>query len=114
MAEFTLLKHFRGPSKIAIYNEKFIPLAMGAHPTLMGRSLEEGYPGIWDAINVIFAQVETSALTADVKEQQMFVERNGFVEEVYFEGSFIPLRNDEGNIGGFYNSAYGKQYLEQF
>lgn len=113
MAEFNLLTHSRGPSKVAIYNEKFIPLAARAHPALMGQTFEEAFPEIWDLMKPVFDQAERSGVAADVMEQQMFVERNGFVEEAYFTGNFNPLRNDEGYIDGFYNSVHGKQYPEQ-
>jgi hypothetical protein len=93
----------RGPSKVAIYNELFIPLAGRAHPTLFGQTFQEGFPEIWDVIKVVFDKSEQTGVAADVFEQQLFVERNGFLEETYFTGSFNPLRGDTGQVEGFYN-----------
>jgi hypothetical protein len=74
----------------------------------MGRTFEEAFPEIWDKIKASFDKAEKLGVAADVKEQQLFVERNGFVEETYFTGNFNPLRGDEGRIDGFYNSVHGQ------
>lgn len=37
-------------------------------------------------------------------EIEMFIKRNGYFEEVWFNGAFIPLRDETGKVNGFYNS----------
>jgi hypothetical protein len=108
LAEFTLLISTRGKDKIAIYNEKFVPLAGRSHPALMGQTFEEAFPEIWHTIKPNFDEAERSGVASVVDEQLLFVERNGFVEETYFTGNFNPLRGDEGYIDGFYNSVHGR------
>jgi hypothetical protein len=100
----------RGSSKVAIYNELFIPLAARAHPSLMGSTFEEAFPDIWGTIEVVFQEAKKSGIAADMTEQQLFVERNGLLEETYFTGNFNPLRGDDGYIHGFYNSVYGEKF----
>jgi signal transduction histidine kinase len=72
----------------------------------MGHTFEQAFPEIWDTIKVVFDEAEKAGVAADVFEQQLFVERNGFVEETYFTGNFNPLRGDYGQVEGFYNSCY--------
>lgn len=79
----------------------------------MGSTFQQAFPEIWDTIGAVFDKAEDSGVAVDVKEQLLFVERNGFVEEAYFTGNFNPLRGDDGYVGGFYNSVHGKQYSEQ-
>lgn len=48
----------------------------------------------------VFNGAEQSRKAVDVVEMQMFVERNGFTEETYFNGNFVPIRGDKGTIEG--------------
>lgn len=55
----------------------------------------------------VFDHAATSKTTVDVDNILLFPERKiGFFEECYFIGQFIPLRSDDGQIGGFYNTVY--------
>ena len=72
----------------------------------MGDTFEQAFPKLWNTIKVVFDKAEMTGVAADVFEQQLFVERNGFVEETYFTGNVIPLRGDTGQVEGFYNSCY--------
>lgn len=55
----------------------------------------------------VFEHAATSKQTVDVDNILLFPERKvGFFEESYFIGQFIPLRDDSGQIGGFYNTVY--------
>ncbi|PBP18581.1 hypothetical protein BUE80_DR010636 [Diplocarpon rosae] len=95
-----------GPQRVAIYNEHFIPLAGQTHPTLMGLPFEKAYPEIWPIIQHVFNQSEASGVASTVHEQEMFVERNNFLEEAYFSGNFNPIRGDSGKVEGFYNAVH--------
>jgi PAS domain-containing protein len=55
----------------------------------------------------VFDHAASSGQTVDVDNILLFPERKkGFFEESYFIGQFIPLRQDDGRIGGFYNTVY--------
>ncbi|KAG4439753.1 hypothetical protein IFR05_004775 [Cadophora sp. M221] len=95
-----------GPNRVAIYNEPFIPLAGKTHPTLMGSTFQQGFPEIWHHIKPVFNQAETTGWASVVNEMEMFVERNGFLEEAFFSGNFVPLRGGTGKIEGFYNAVH--------
>jgi hypothetical protein len=90
----------RGPDRVAIYNEKFMPLAGKTHPQLMGSTFEEGFPELWSAMKPVFEGAIQTRAAVDVVEMEMFVERNKFTEEAYFSGNFVPIRGDNGEIEG--------------
>ncbi|KAH9873609.1 hypothetical protein IAQ61_004233 [Plenodomus lingam] len=45
-----------GPDSIAIYNEHFVPLCAGIHPTLMGSTYAQSLPEIWPYIKTLFEE----------------------------------------------------------
>lgn len=92
-----------GADRIAFYNDKFGINCGGVHPYLMGRSFADAFPELVEHIEPIFQQVAASAQTIDVKDILLFPIRDGFAEEMYFVGQFIPLRGPSGLVEGFYN-----------
>lgn len=55
----------------------------------------------------VFDSAAASAQTVDVENILLFPERKGgFPEETYWIGQFIPLRDDNAQVGGFYNTVY--------
>jgi hypothetical protein len=99
----------RGPSKVAIYNAEFVPLAGKTHPRLMGATFEEGFPEIWNLVKPVFDGAARDGVSHDVKEMLMFVERKGFTEETYFNGNFTPVRDESGQVAGFYNAVHEEE-----
>ena len=95
-----------GPNKVAIYNENFAVTAEKAHPFLMGNGFDEAFPELTKDIAPVFAAATEHGVAVDVGDIELFVQRNGYVEETYFVGQFIPLRNDNGEIEGFYNTTF--------
>jgi signal transduction histidine kinase len=94
----------RGPDKVAIYNEGFAETAGKSHPFLMGHTFAQTYPEILSDIEPVFEMAKKTKKDFPVKEISLVVERNGFLEETYFTGDFIPLRDDNGRVNGWYNS----------
>lgn len=98
---------YMGPLKVSIYNEAFILLAGKLHPRgLMGVPFGVAFKEIDDHMAPVFASAEATGRASDVNEMEMFVERNDFVEEAYFTGTFTPLRGLSGEIMGFYNVVH--------
>jgi signal transduction histidine kinase len=94
-----------GPDRIAIYNEAFAVTAEGAHPFLMGHGFAEAFPELLGGIEQVFQHAAATGQTADVNDIQLFIKRNGYLEETYFLGQFIPLRGQSGTVEGFYNTT---------
>jgi signal transduction histidine kinase len=72
----------------------------------MGATFEEGFPEIWNLIKPVFDGAARDGVSHDVNEMQMFVERKGFIEETYFTGNFTPVRDESGQVAGFYNAVH--------
>jgi len=51
-----------------------------------------------------FDACQKTGLALHNAEIEMFIERNDYLEEVWFNGAFIPLRDETGRVNGFYNS----------
>lgn len=94
-----------GPNKTAIYNENFAVTSENIHPFLMGRGFDEAMPELTQAIAPVFAAATEMGTAVDVGDIELFVRRNGYLEESYFVGQFIPLRGDSGEVEGFYNTV---------
>lgn len=81
-----------GPSAVAIYNQHFVPLCARVHPMLMGSTYAEGLPELWPAISGLFEESKRTGLGQNVSSNEpLLVERNGWKEEAFFSGSFVPI-----------------------
>lgn len=81
-----------GPDFVAIYNEHFAPLCHGVHPTLMGSTYAQGFPELWPHIRLMFAESTRTGVGQNVTSNApLLVERNGWMEEAFFSGSFVPI-----------------------
>ncbi|WPH01335.1 Hypothetical protein R9X50_00417600 [Acrodontium crateriforme] len=97
-----------GRDRIAFYNEGFKLLAGEAHPRLMAAPFRVGFPELDAGISQVFNVAESSGMTVDVDNIELFTDRGnlGYREETYFVGQFIPVRGDGGEVAGFYNTTY--------
>jgi hypothetical protein len=77
----------------------------------MGRPFQHVFPERWDTIKVEFKKAEKFEVAAGVKEQELFIERNDFVEETYFISTITPLRDEDGRVGGFLDSLHEYVFL---
>lgn len=94
-----------GPDRIAVYNEAFAVTSEGAHPFLMGHGFAEAFPELVSGIEQVFQHAAATCQTVNVDNIQLFVKRNGYLEETYFQGQFIPLLGENGTVKGFYNTV---------
>ncbi|EME43361.1 hypothetical protein DOTSEDRAFT_72688 [Dothistroma septosporum NZE10] len=94
-----------GPQRIAFYNETFAVVCQGAHPFLMGHAFDDAFPELAASMQPLFDRAYSTGQTMDVDNMPLFVNRNGFLEETYFIGQFIPIRGDGGEVEGLYNTV---------
>lgn len=94
-----------GPDRIAIYNEGFAVSCEGAHPFLMGHGFAEAFPELSAGIDPVFQLATATGQAVNVDNIQLFVNRNKYLEEAYFIGQFIPIRGEDGEVAGFYNTV---------
>ena len=92
---------FWGPELIKIYNDGYAPILGNKHPWALGRPARDVWPEIWSDIEPLVDR----ALSGDPTwsdDLLLFMERNGFPEEVYFTFSYSPVPDETGGIGGMF------------
>lgn len=91
-----------GPETIQFYNDAYRPICGAKHPESMGMNFricwETALPVVGDA----FTRTENGEGTY-IKDQQMFLDRYGYLEESYMTFSFAPIRDESGNVGGIFH-----------
>jgi hypothetical protein len=89
-----------GPDAVAIYNEGFKVMSAQVHPTLMGRTYAQGFPELWPYISALFEEGRRLGTGQNVSSAApLLVKRNGWTEEAFFSGSFIPIGPAHAPLG---------------
>lgn len=91
-----------GPELIQIYNDSYRPICGAKHPQSMGENFkicwETALPVVGDAFDRGLAGEGTY-----IKDQQMLLDRYGYIEEAFMTFSFAPIRDESGNVGGIFH-----------
>ncbi|KAL2278725.1 hypothetical protein FJTKL_14282 [Diaporthe vaccinii] len=95
-----------GPEYTAIYNEAYLDLAGSKHPKLMGQSYMEAWAEIWDEIKPVFDAAWNHGQATMKNDDRLFLNRNGFLEETFFNWSIVPLLGSDGSVVALYNPAF--------
>ena len=89
---------------IEFYNDAYRPvLGPNRHPRAMGALAKEIWPEVWHTIQEIFTRVQSAGQGSDHKDSFMFLDRNGFQEETYFDHAHSPLYADDGHVVGVFS-----------
>ena len=94
-----------GPELRLLYNDAWAPIPAERHPGALGRPAAEVWPDIWDIVQPQFEQVATTGVGFAVYDQMLPLNRNGRVEETFWNYSFSPIRDEAGNIVGIFNQG---------
>ncbi|WP_295790774.1 ATP-binding protein [Mucilaginibacter sp.] len=89
-----------GSEYTQLYNDGYRPI-LGAtkHPQAMGIGTSETFAEIWHIIGPMFAGVMKGEAVG-FPNFMLPLERNGYVEECYFDFCYSPIRHDDGTVGG--------------
>ncbi|GAB3979715.1 hypothetical protein GCM10028806_45660 [Spirosoma terrae] len=91
-----------GPETIQIYNDSYRPICGAKHPESMGQNFricwETALPVVGDA----FTRGQQGEGTY-IKDQRMFLDRFGYLEEAFMTFSFAPIRDESGEVGGIFH-----------
>ncbi len=83
-----------------IYNDGYRPiLGSGKHPAALGISTRETFQEIWHIIGSMFDGV-MKGKAVGFPDFMLPLNRNGFVEECYFDFSYSPIYREDGVVGG--------------
>ncbi|KAK5937641.1 hypothetical protein PMZ80_010262 [Knufia obscura] len=71
----------------------------------MGRRFQDTFPEVAHNIMPVFAQADATRKAAPIVELPLYLKRNHFLEECFFDGSLVPVLLQDGTVGGIYNSV---------
>ena len=83
-----------------IYNDSFRSiLGSTKHPNALGNSTKETFAEVWDIMKPIFDDVMKGKV-GELLDFRVLLNKNGDVEECYFDFSYSPIRKNSGEVGG--------------
>ena len=91
-----------GRDFVQLYNDAYRPV-LGAtkHPAALGQSSRDCWPEIWDYLHESFTRV-LNGEEIGARDQLFVLDRNGYIEETYFDFSYSPIRDETGGVGGVF------------
>jgi PAS domain S-box-containing protein len=91
-----------GPEYIQIYNEAYRPICGGKHPASMGEPFKVCWATALPVVGDKFDRAQQGEGTY-IKDQRMFLDRYGYLEEAFMTFSFSPIRDESGEVGGIFH-----------
>ncbi|MFI5160125.1 MAG: PAS domain S-box protein [Sphingobacteriales bacterium] len=89
-----------GKDYIQFYNDSFRPInGITKHPKAFGRSAKDTYAEIWETIGPMFGEV-MNGKPIGFPDFMVPLDRNGYVENCYFDFSYSPIFMEDGQSGG--------------
>ncbi len=89
-----------GKEYIQLYNDGYRPILGSAkHPQALGISTRETFAEVWSTIGPMFEGV-MQGTPVGFPNFILHLNRNGFLEECFFDFSYSPIRLIDGKIGG--------------
>lgn len=89
-----------GKEYTQLYNDGYRPiLGSTKHPQALGISTRETFAEIWHIIESMFGGV-MQGKAVGFPDFMLPLNRNGFVEDCYFDFSYSPIRKENGEVGG--------------
>ncbi len=92
-----------GRELIQFYNDAYRPiLGTTKHPQAMGQRGRECWQEIWDVIEPTIEAVTQRGESTRIQDGLLILERNGYLEECYFNYAYSPVRDETGAVGGVF------------
>src|ERR1700744_719741 len=89
-----------GKELIKLYNDPYIAIVGGKHPTALGQPASVVWKAIWRQIGPMLHTVMEEDQGTYVESQLLIMERNGYPEETYYTFSYTPIPGDDGGTAG--------------
>ena len=92
-----------GEDLIQLYNEACLPILGFKHPASMGMPGRDTWPEVWDFVGPMLEERVFNKAESTLSENQlMLLNRNGYIEECYFNFSFSPIYNESNKVEGVF------------
>ncbi|MFC0131461.1 diguanylate cyclase [Massilia eurypsychrophila] len=91
-----------GPHDIQLYNDAYRPICGELHPRSMGAPFKEIWASALPVVGAAFDRAHKGE-GAYIRDQRMFLDRHGYLEEAFMTFSFSPIRDESGDVGGIFH-----------
>lgn len=89
-----------------IYNDAWSSIPADRHPWALGRPAKEVWWDIWDIVGPQFDRVVESGEGFSTFAEMLPMWRDGAITETYWNYSFTPLKDDDGQVVGVFNQGH--------
>ncbi|AZZ36647.1 hypothetical protein CIK05_07540 [Bdellovibrio sp. qaytius] len=96
----TMASIFWGEDLLQIYNDTCTNTMGTRHPANLGLPVKKGWPEAYAMTEALFKRIMNNAEVVVYSRAFTPLERDGFIEETYFDSTMSPLRDDQGVIRG--------------
>ncbi|MFR9775522.1 SpoIIE family protein phosphatase [Micromonospora sp. MS34] len=102
---------FWGRDHLAFYNDAYRPTIGDKHPAVIGQTAREYWAETWDVLGPLLDGVRRTGVPYRGENHPFVLNRHGFLEDVYFDISYDPIRDADGSVNGvfcFVNETTGR------
>ena len=102
---------FWGEEHHAFYNDAYRPTIGDKHPAAIGQPAREHWVETWDVLGPLLDGVRRTGEPYRGENHPFVIDRHGFLEDVYFDVSYDPIRDADGTVNGvfcFVNETTGR------
>ncbi|SBT68155.1 Signal transduction histidine kinase [Micromonospora sediminicola] len=102
---------FWGAEHRAFYNDAYRPTIGDKHPAVIGQSARLHWAETWDVLGPLLDGVRGTGVPYRGENHPFVINRHGFLEDVYFDVSYDPIRDADGTVEGifcFVNETTGR------
>jgi signal transduction histidine kinase/DNA-binding response OmpR family regulator len=93
---------FWGPDHRAFYNDAYLPTIGAKHPHAIGAPAVEHWVETWDVLGPLLDSVRRTGEPYRAEDHPFVLDRHGFLEDVYFDISYDPIREADGSVDGVF------------
>lgn len=99
---------FWGQDLCALFNSAYYYLItdrLTKSQEYLGMPFMQMWPELWNDFKPMLDSIAARGVGIETIQVNLFPIKDGFVEETFWQGSFLPIRDEAGKVQGFYNRA---------
>ncbi|MFI7574968.1 SpoIIE family protein phosphatase [Micromonospora sp. NPDC049497] len=102
LASRSQIAMFWGPDHLTFYNDAYLPTIGTKHPAVIGQPAREHWVETWDVLGPVLEGVRRTGEPYHGEDHPFVIDRYGFLEDVYFDVSYDPVRDLDGSVNGVF------------